>query len=252
LIDVTEQSVTLLDMAQSGPTPQLPKPPTQHAAQQAGCGLVLTFEEDVEPDSLECQLTDKLIEALMLGQGPKAASALRELKELDGEPLKSLASLLDDSQVDDYLFPQRLEFRNRRRGKPKHQSSSNTLSTPEKKLIDALMRGDRGAAGAALRDMKQLRDEGLELVAQLLANSPNLVPRQLLFVYRRRGHPHHPLISGAWSFGRSLLFARAQAEMIQSGMKPKIEAAVAYVMEKTGCGRATVFNSLKRHRRKAG
>jgi hypothetical protein len=234
-------------------SPQLPKPPTQQAGQHASDGFVLAFEEDFEPDSLECQLTDEFIQGLWLGQGPEAASALLELKELIGEPLKSLASLLDDSQVDDYLFPQRLEFRNRRRGKPKHQSSSDNLSTPEKKLIDALMRGDRGAAGAALRDMKQLRDEGLELVAQLLANSPNLgqsIPRQLLFVYRRRGHPHHPLISGAWSFGRSLLFARAQAEMIQSGKKPKIEAAVAYVMEKTGCCRAAVFKSLRQHRRK--
>jgi hypothetical protein len=230
-------------------SPQVPNPQTQAAAQAGGnVSLVVPMpeEDDFEPDSPESILTDKFIEALMLGKAPMAASALLELKELDGEPLKSLASLLDDSQVDDYLFPQRLEFRNRRRGKPKHQSSSDNLSTPEKKFIDALMRGDRSAAGAALRDMKQLRGEGLELIALLLDDNVKLASCRLLFRRRRRGHPYHPLISAAWSFGRSLLFTRAQAEMTQSGKKPKIEAAVAYVIEKTGCGRATVFKSLRK------
>jgi hypothetical protein len=235
-------------------SPQLPKPPTQQAGQHASDGLVLAFEENFEPDSRESELTDEFIQGLWLGKGPMAASALLELKELDGEPLKSLASLLDDGQVDDYLFPQRLEFRHKRRGKPKHQSSSDNLSTPEKKLINALMCGDRAAAGAALRDMKQLRGEGLELVAQLLADCPNLgqsIPRQLLFAYRRRGHPHHPLTSGAIAFGRSFLFERAKAEIVRSGKKPKTEAAVADVMDKTGLARATVFRALRRRRRKA-
>jgi hypothetical protein len=234
-------------------SPQLSKPPTQHAAQQAGgCFVFMPEEDDFEPDSRECQLADTVIEALMLGKGPMAASAARELKELDGEALRSLASLFEDSQAVDYLFPYRLEFRHTRRGKPKYQPGIDDLSTPEEKLVDAVMRGNRTAVGAALRDMKQLRGEALELVAQVLEDSPKLGPSipHLIFVYRR-GRPHHPLTSGAIAFGRSFLFERAKAEIIRSGKKPKTEAAVADVMDKTGLARATVFRALRRRRRKA-
>jgi hypothetical protein len=204
-------------------------------------------EDDFEPDSPESILTDKFIKALMFGDGPLAALAARELKELDGMALESLASVFDDGW--DYLFPFRLEFRNRRRGKPKHEPSSHDLSTPEKKLINAIKRRNRAATGAAVRDMKQLRGEALELVIKLLDNSSKLgqsIPCRLLFVYRRRGRPHHPLTSGARSLGRSFLFERAKAEIIQSGKKPKKEAAIADVMEKTGLCRATVFKSLRK------
>ena len=62
------------------------------------------------------------------------------------------------------FFPHRLKFRQRRRGKPKHQPGNHNLAIPEKKLIDALMRGDRTAAGAALRDIKRLRGEALKIL----------------------------------------------------------------------------------------
>ena len=45
-------------------------------------------------------------------------------------------------------------------------------------------------------------------------------------------------------------FAVAEAEIIRAGKKPKTEAAVADLMQKTGRSRATVFKALKRHRPK--
>jgi hypothetical protein len=232
--------------------PQLPKPPTQHAAQQAGGNVVFMPEEnDYELDSPECQLTDKLIEALIFGKRPQAAFALRELSELDGEALKSLALLLEDQALDPF-FPYRLEFRHTRRGKPKHQTGGK-WSTPEKKLIDALMRGDRAATHAALRVMKQLSGEALEVIAELLGDpSKSSFPILLVFRQRRRGRPYHPLTSAVRTFAWRHAFARAEAEIIRAGKKPKTEAAVADLMQKTGRSRGTVFKARKQHSPKLG
>src|SRR5262245_43599027 len=76
--------------------PKLPKPPVQQAAQQPkpiGGISFMAEENDYEPDSPECRLTDNFIDALMFCDGPAAAAALRELKELDGEALGRLAWL---------------------------------------------------------------------------------------------------------------------------------------------------------------
>jgi hypothetical protein len=234
-------------------SPQLPKPQTQAAAQQAGGNVSIHFsmpeEDDFEPDSPESILIDKLIQGLMLGNAPMAASALRESKELDGAPLETLASFLEDSQAADYyFFPYRLEFRNRRRGKPKHQPSSGDLATPEKKLIDVLMRRDRAALAAALRNIKQLRGAARELIADLLGDpSKSSFPLRLVFRQRRRGHPCHPLTSAVRAFAWRHAFARAEAEIIRAGKKPKTEAVVADLMQKTGRCRATVFRARKKH-----
>jgi hypothetical protein len=121
--------------------------------------------------------------------GPAAAAALLGLKELDGVPLEYLASLFQDNQAADALFPYRLELRHRRRGKPKHQPGNQNLSNPEKKLTDALMRGDRTAARTSLREIKRLRGEALELMAQLLEDSPKLsssCPTRVVWIQRTR------------------------------------------------------------------
>ena len=238
-------------------SPQLPNPQTQAAAQQAGGNVSIHFsmpeEDDFEPDSPESILIDKLIQGLMLGNAPMAASALRESKELDGAPLETLASFLEDSQAADYyFFPYRLEFRNRRRGKPKHQPSSGDLATPEKKLIDALMRGDRAAVAAALRNIKQLRGAARELMVELLGDpSGSSLPIRLVFRQRRRGRACHPLTAAASDFAWRHAFAVAEAEIIRAGKKPKTEAVIADLMQKTGRSRGTVFKAPRRHRSKS-
>jgi hypothetical protein len=148
-----------------------------------------------------------------------------------------------------------LEFKHRRRGRPELQPGSGGLSTPEDKLIDALKRGDSAAAGAALRAMKRLHGPALDCLALLLEDSPKLGPSfpwRLLLRYRRRGRPYNLLRSGVKTFGRSLAFANAKADIVRSGKKPKVEAAVAAVMEKSGCSRSTIFNAVKQHRPKIG
>jgi len=235
-------------------SPQLPNPQTQAAAQQTGCCIdFMDEEDDFEPDSPESILTDKFIQGLMLGKAPTAASSLHESKELVGEPLETLASLFEDSQaVDYYFFPHRFEFRHMRRGKPKYQPSGD-CSTPEKKLIDALMRGNQAAAGAALRNIKQLRGAALELMVELLGNpSGSSLPIRLVFRQRRRGRAYHPLTAAASAFAWRHAFAVAEAEIIRAGKKPKTEAAVADLMQKTGRSRGTVFKALKRQRPKLG
>jgi hypothetical protein len=210
-------------------------------------------EYDYEPDSSECQLTDRFIEALMFGKGPAAAASLRELNELDGDALECLVWLLGDNQPCDSLFPYRLQFRYRRQGKPKCLPSNDCLSTTEEKFIGALAHSDGAAASAALRDMKRLRGGALELIAELLEDGPrSSFPTRLLFKYRRQGRPYHRFTKGAKSLGRSHAFESAKADIIRSGKKPKAEAAVADVTEKTGHSRATVFRALRQHRRRVG
>ena len=194
ILDVTVQWVTLLDMEQSESNAAF-EPTTLHAEHQDSGDIdFMPEEDDYKPDPWECQLTDKFIEALMFGDGPLAASVLFELKELDGVAKESLAFLFDDGR--DYLFPSRLEFRNKRRGKPQHQPSSDDSPTPEKKLIDALKRGNRTATSALLRGMERLCGEALKLMALLLEDSVKLgplFPCRLLFSRRRRGRPLPPL-----------------------------------------------------------
>ena len=233
---------------------QTPHPTTQRAEQHASGDIdFMPEEDDFEPNLLECQLTDKFIEALAFGDGPLAASALFELKGLDcevpGVDLETLASLFEDGQ--DYLFPSRLQFVKRRRGKPKHQPSSDDLSTPEKKLIDALKRGNPADTGAALRGMKQLRGDALELMALLLEDSAKLGPSfpcRLLFRRARRGRPYHPLRSGVNSFGRYVAVQRAKAGLIAAKKPPRMKSAVGLAGEQTGCSRSTLFMAVKRHR----
>jgi hypothetical protein len=130
------------------------------------------------------------------------------------------------------------------------------LATPEKKLIDALMRGDRTAAGAALRDIKRLRGEALELLTQLLEDSPKLgpsFPYRLVFVYRQQGRPHHPL--RAKSFGRYLAVEHAKADFVRAdllaGKKlPRMKSAVGKAGDQTNCSRPTLYRAVKRHRPK--
>lgn len=231
---------------------QLPKP--QAVAQQPlGDGVIMPEDNNCEPDAPESQLTDQFVEALMFGDGPAAAAPLRELNELDGEALKYLAALLDDGHTFNPLFPFRLGFKYKRQGKPKHQPDGGDLPSSEENLIDALMRGNRAKASAALHNMKKLSGSALDLVAQLLEDNPKLsssVPYRLVFAYRRRGRPYHPL--RAKSFCRYLALANAKADMIRSGKKAKIEAAVASVTEKTGRSRATVFRAVRRHTLVAG
>lgn len=209
-------------------------------------------DEDYEPDPRECQLTDAIIEALMFGNGA-AAAALRELKELGGEALECLARLLDNNQAVDTCFPYSLQFRYRRRGKPKHKPTREGLFTSTEEFIDALAHGDSAAASAALRDMKRLRGGALELMAELLEDDPgSSFPTRLLFKHRRRGRPYHRFTRGAKSLGRSHDFERAKADIIRSGKKPKTEAAVADVTEKTGRSRSTIFRAMRQHRRQVG
>ena len=184
------------------PSPQTQHPQTQHAAQQAGGFASMPEEDEYAPEPL----ADKFIDAMTLGDGPVAATALRELKELDGEELKRLAWLFEGSHTVDRFFACHLQFKYRRRGRPKPEPSSDDLSTPEKKLIDALKRGNPADTGAALRDMETLRGEALELMAQLLEDSPTLGPSfacRLVFRNRRRGRPYNLHRSGAIAVQRA-------------------------------------------------
>ena len=210
-------------------------------------------EDDYEPDSPECQLTDTLVEALWFGKADRVAAALRELGEVDGEPLKSLALLLGDQAFDPF-FPYRLEFRRTRRGKPKYQPGIDNLSTPDEKLIDALMRGDRTTARAALREMKSLRGKTLELMAQLLEDSPKLDPSfpwRLLFRRSQRGHPYHPLRTGAKSFARYVAVQHAKAALLAAEEPSRMKSAIFDAGKQTGCSRTSLFRAVKRHRPKS-
>ena len=231
----------------------LPNPPTQHAAQQAG-GQFMPEEDDHAPEPAECQLADKFIDALTLGDGPVAAIALRGLKELDGEELKCLAWLFEDSHTVDRFFACLLHFKYRRRGRPKPQPSKDDSSTSEKKLIDALMRGNGAEAGAALRDMETLRGAALELMAQLLEDSPKLGPSfacRLVFRNRRVGRPYNLLRSGAKSFGRYIAVQRAKAALLAAEEPPRMKSAIFDAGKQTGCSRSTLFRAVKQHRPKS-
>jgi hypothetical protein len=236
-------------------SPQLPKPPIQQAAQQSKPTGEISFMAYYEADSPECQLTEKFVEALMFRDGTAAADALRKLKELDGEALECLARLLEDSHAVDPLFPCRLELRYRRRGKPNHQPEGGNLPTPEEKLMDALMRGNRAKAGVAMRDMKRLSGAALDFVVQLLEDSPELssFPYRLVFVYRQRGRPRHPL--RAKSFGRYLAVEHAKADFVKAdvleGKKlPRMKSAVGKARDQTNCSRPTLYRAVKRYRPK--
>jgi hypothetical protein len=118
--------------------------------------------------------------------------------------------------------------------------------TDQDEFMDALDRGDHQGAAAALRKLKSLDGEALELVADLLEGDPSVRhfhPFRLALV-RWRGRPSDAI-------ARQVRATRIGLFGVPRLMRSmKVEAAVAEVARTSGLGRTTVFKAYERFRKK--
>jgi hypothetical protein len=204
------------------------------------------YEEDLEEqsESPESRIIDGFFEELAKGNRIEAAKKLRVLHAASGSLIASDLELVSELLIGtDFgeIFPWRLGFERRRRGRPPRHSPQNQLSAP----WIAFAKGDEAESAKALLELKFLGGPDLETFAGLMDDDPALKPLFpcRLVLMRKSGRPK-TMRTGARQFATAFIAAAARTRM------PK-KRAIGDVCDRTKLSRATVYSAEKAIRDKS-
>lgn len=200
--------------------------------------------EDEEAEHPDRRIIVRFFDELSEGNPSGAAKHLRALHATGGllirTDLELLADLLDGTVSD--VFPWRLEFAKRGRGRPRHLLQKD-LPAP----WNAFASGDKVKSSKALRELEALGGTDLKILAGLLDNDPELrkrFPSLLVLKLPRRGKPSTLMTqAGHFSIDRMVSEARTRHK--------QMKGAVGEVCDRTGLSRSTVYEAMKAMRRKS-
>ena len=203
-----------------------------------------------EPESAESQIVDSFFLALMDGKGERAASALRQLRDLNGfsAVVKCVATLLTSPALLEGVCDRRLVLKKRTKGrskKPPVECELDVLELGETKAFFGFVAsGNTHQAGMALNNLDDLHGIQLKLFADLFDNSPEL-PEVFQWWFRfeakSRGKPVNRLRSSATTSGWKRVLTDAFSK--NAGKK---EAGIHDVMVRTKTPRSTVMDWMDR------
>ena len=203
----------------------------------------MSVESEYEdPESPERRIIDHFLDELGEGKRSGAAKQLRALRSAGGSLCRSdvehLADLLDGTGDFGDIFPWRLEFAGRARGRPRHSLQSQ-LQAPWIPFAN----GDEVESAKALRQLDSLGGTDLEIFAGLLDDDPSL---HALFPYRlvlkarkKRGRPK-TLRTQARHFMTALIFEEARTRAKQK------KGAVWEVCNQTKLSQAALYKARKK------
>ena len=200
------------------------------------------YEEDApfEPEHPDRRILDRFFDELGEGNVSGAEEELRALHtaggSFDGTDVELVAGLLDGSAVGT-VFPFKLKFAKRGRGRPRHSLQSQ-MQPP----WDAFATGDKIESSRALRKLNAVAGADVKILADLLDDDPALAalfPWRLILKLQRRGRPRRIMRTSARQFTIAGMVAKARPRHKQ------MKSAVWEVCERTGLSSATVYKAVK-------
>jgi len=202
--------------------------------------------EGVEPEHPERLIIDHFLEEVGEGNRLGAAKELRALYAAGGmmtpAEFELVAVLLEGSACRGDVFPWRLEFAKRGKGRPRH-SQQNQLPAP----WNAFASGDEVEAAKALRKLDALEAPDIKILAGLLDDDPTLHTHFPWRLVLKRPCPGKPRTWG--TMARQFMWACLIAEV--RGRHKCAKGAIGEVCDRTGLSQATVYKALKANRDKS-
>jgi hypothetical protein len=209
--------------------------------------MAAEYEEEVafvEPEHPDRQILDRFFDKLTNRDLSGAAKELRTLHARGGSLCRSdieiVADLFDGSAAG-FVFPYKLGFTKRGRGRPSLQSQLQGL-------WNAFAIGDEVKASEALRKLDALGGPDLKTLSGLLGDDPELhacFPWRLVLQKQKPGSGRpRTMRTQARQWARAFMAAEARS-------RDRAKRAIGELCERTKLSRATVYNAEKAMRDKS-